>query len=189
MVRGSSDLRPLEAVEARQRRDDPVAGGYCHRQTPATVIQSLYGSLDTEGAIALVTEEHHMPYQRPPLSKGYLTGKEGLDHVYLKEDAHYIAGEQRAYRELPYFFSDLFDFSYEVWGDLTAWDETVLRGSIETGSFALYYFDQGHMVGVLTAGRPGKERKPMQALVGARPPYEDVVARLSDEGVDLATWV
>ena len=38
---------------------------------------------DTEGAVALVTEEHHMPYQRPPLSKGYLLGKEGLDGVYL----------------------------------------------------------------------------------------------------------
>ena len=45
--------------------------------------------VDTEGTVALVTGEHHMHYQRPPLSKGYLTGKEGLDHVYLKEDAYY----------------------------------------------------------------------------------------------------
>jgi NADPH-dependent 2,4-dienoyl-CoA reductase/sulfur reductase-like enzyme len=47
--------------------------------------------VDMEGAIALVTGEHHMPYERPPLSKGYLTGKEGLDHVYLKENAYYAA--------------------------------------------------------------------------------------------------
>ncbi|NIN95608.1 MAG: FAD-dependent oxidoreductase, partial [Anaerolineae bacterium] len=34
--------------------------------------------VDTEGTVALVTREHHMPYERPPLSKGYLTGKKGL---------------------------------------------------------------------------------------------------------------
>jgi 3-phenylpropionate/trans-cinnamate dioxygenase ferredoxin reductase subunit len=100
-----------------------------------------------------------------------------------------MAGEERPYRALPYFFSDLFDFSYEVWGDLTAWDQTVLRGSMETGSFALYYFDQGTMVSVLASGRPGKERKPMQALVRARPAYVDVARGLVDEGVDLGTLV
>jgi 3-phenylpropionate/trans-cinnamate dioxygenase ferredoxin reductase subunit len=100
-----------------------------------------------------------------------------------------MAGDERPYRTLPYFFSDLFDFSYEVWGDLTTWDQTVLRGSIEEGSFALYYFDQGNMVGVLTAGRPGKERKPMQALVRARPTYVDVAVKLTDEGMDLGSLV
>jgi NAD(P)H-nitrite reductase large subunit len=100
-----------------------------------------------------------------------------------------MAGEEKPYTTLPYFFSDLFDFSFEVWGDLTAWDQTVLRGTLEGGSFALYYFDRGRMVGVLAAGRPDQERKPMQVLVKARPPYEDVAAKLSDEGVDLATLV
>jgi len=100
-----------------------------------------------------------------------------------------MAGDERPYRSLPYFFSDLFDFSYEVWGTLMAWDQTVLRGSIDEGSFALYYFDQGKMVGVLAAGRPGRERRPMQALVRARPAYEDVAAKLADGGVDLGTLV
>jgi 3-phenylpropionate/trans-cinnamate dioxygenase ferredoxin reductase subunit len=100
-----------------------------------------------------------------------------------------MAGDERPYRSLPYFFSDLFEFSYEVWGNLMAWDQMVLRGSIEGGSFALYYFDQGRMVGVLTAGRPGKERRPMQALVRARPVYDDVAANLADGEVGLDTLV
>ena len=70
-----------------------------------------------------------------------------------------MAGEEKPYRTLPYFFSDLFDLGFEVWGDLTAWDQTVLRGTLERGSFALYYFDQGKMVGVLAASRPDEERK------------------------------
>jgi 3-phenylpropionate/trans-cinnamate dioxygenase ferredoxin reductase subunit len=47
--------------------------------------------VDTEGSVALVTQEEHRPYQRPPLSKGYLMGKQGLDKVYLKEDIDYYA--------------------------------------------------------------------------------------------------
>jgi NADPH-dependent 2,4-dienoyl-CoA reductase/sulfur reductase-like enzyme len=92
-----------------------------------------------------------------------------------------MAGEEKPYTALPYFFSDLFDLSFEVWGDLTAWDQTLLRGSLDEGAFAFYYFHQGSMVGVLAAGRPDKERKPMQALVRARPLYEDVAAKLRDE--------
>jgi 3-phenylpropionate/trans-cinnamate dioxygenase ferredoxin reductase subunit len=97
-----------------------------------------------------------------------------------------MAGEEKPYDQLPYFFSDLFDLSLEVWGDLTAWDRTVRRGTIEGGSYAFYYFDEGRLTGVLAVGRPGEERKPMQALVQARPAYADVGERLADEATDLA---
>ncbi len=96
-----------------------------------------------------------------------------------------MAGDEKAYTSLPYFFSDLFDLSFEVWGNLSSWDQTVLRGDLETGSFAFYYFDQGRMVGVLANGRPDEERKPMQTLVKARPAYDDVAAQLGDTTVDL----
>ena len=36
-----------------------------------------------EGEVTLVTAESHPPYQRPPLSKGYLGGAEGVDAVLL----------------------------------------------------------------------------------------------------------
>lgn len=96
-----------------------------------------------------------------------------------------MAGDEKPYASLPYFFSDLFDFSFEAWGDLTSWDQVVRRGSLESGNFAYYYFDQGELVGVLASGRPDEERKPMQALVRARPAYEDVAAKLVYENADL----
>lgn len=96
-----------------------------------------------------------------------------------------MAGEGKPYTTMPYFFSDLYDLSFEVWGDLTAWDQTVRRGSIESGSFALYYFDRGKLTGVLAAGRPDGERKPMQELVRARLDYNAVGSQLGDEGSDL----
>ncbi|MGB4135229.1 MAG: NAD(P)/FAD-dependent oxidoreductase, partial [Microbacterium sp.] len=48
----------------------------------ATAVEELR-TLGFEGAIDLVTAEPHRPYQRPPLSKGYLAGSEGLDAVYV----------------------------------------------------------------------------------------------------------
>jgi len=97
-----------------------------------------------------------------------------------------MAGEQEPYEALPYFFSVLFELSCEVWGDLSTWDTTVQRGSLEQGSFAIFYFAEGRMVGVLCAGRPAEERKIAPQLVRGRLRYDEVAARLQDEGVSLA---
>jgi NADPH-dependent 2,4-dienoyl-CoA reductase/sulfur reductase-like enzyme len=100
-----------------------------------------------------------------------------------------MAGEGKGYFSVPYFFSDLFDLSFEAWGDLTAWDRTVMRGTLESGHCAIYYFEQDKLCGVLAFGRPDAERSPMQALVRARPMYDEVAEKLRDEGVDLAALV
>jgi hypothetical protein len=96
-----------------------------------------------------------------------------------------MAGDEKPYTSLPYFFSDLFDLSFEAWGDLSSWDQVVRRGSLDDGSFAYYYFAQDKLTGVLASGRPDEERKPMQALVKARPAYGDVATELVHGDVDL----
>ncbi|MEJ2209243.1 MAG: oxidoreductase C-terminal domain-containing protein [Anaerolineae bacterium] len=96
-----------------------------------------------------------------------------------------MAGEEEPYTELPYFFSDMFDLSLEVWGNLDRWDETVKRGSLDEGSFAFYYFDEGQLTGVLAVERPDDERAPMQDLVRQRPMATDVAAALADPAVNL----
>jgi NADPH-dependent 2,4-dienoyl-CoA reductase/sulfur reductase-like enzyme len=98
-----------------------------------------------------------------------------------------MAGEGKAYRTLPNFFSDLFDLSFDAWGDLSSWEMTVLRGSLAKGSFAFYYFRQNMLVGVLAVGRPKEEQKAMPALVRARLTYEVLAGPLTDEAVDLNT--
>ena len=97
-----------------------------------------------------------------------------------------MAGDVGPFATLPYFFSDLFEISIDVWGNVASWDQTVRRGTIESGSYAYYYFSQGQMVGVLAKGRPDSEREPMQAMVKARPQYADVASKIPDERVDLA---
>ena len=98
-----------------------------------------------------------------------------------------MAGEDEPYTTLPYFFSDLFDLSFEVWGDLSDWERTVLRGELESRSFTFFYFaGDGKLSGVFTMGRPEEEREPMQQLVRARPAHDDVADPLQDESQDLA---
>jgi 3-phenylpropionate/trans-cinnamate dioxygenase ferredoxin reductase subunit len=98
-----------------------------------------------------------------------------------------MAGEAKPYTTLPYFFSDLFELSLEAWGNLRMWDQFVLRGTLEGGGWAFFYFYHGTMMGALAAGLPEAERNKIPAVVKARPAYDAVAAALADEGTDLAT--
>ena len=42
-----------------------------------------------EGSISIITEEASYPYQRPPLSKGFLTGKTKSENLYFKGEDYY----------------------------------------------------------------------------------------------------
>jgi 3-phenylpropionate/trans-cinnamate dioxygenase ferredoxin reductase subunit len=42
-----------------------------------------------EGQIVLIGHERHYPYERPPLSKGYLQGSEGRDSIFVHEESWY----------------------------------------------------------------------------------------------------
>lgn len=42
-----------------------------------------------DGGITIVGKENHAPYIRPPLSKGYLNGSDGLDAVYVHPETWY----------------------------------------------------------------------------------------------------
>jgi 3-phenylpropionate/trans-cinnamate dioxygenase ferredoxin reductase component len=42
-----------------------------------------------DGSIVLLGEEHERPYERPPLSKGYLLGKDEKSSIYVHEESWY----------------------------------------------------------------------------------------------------
>jgi 3-phenylpropionate/trans-cinnamate dioxygenase ferredoxin reductase subunit len=48
--------------------------------------------VDTLGSIALVTQERHRPYHRPPLSKGYMLGQTAREGIYVQEADYYASG-------------------------------------------------------------------------------------------------
>ena len=61
-----------------------VGGGHAAGQAAASLRQEGYGE-----AIVVVGDEPHLPYQRPPLSKEFLSGQQGLERVHLRPQKFY----------------------------------------------------------------------------------------------------
>ena len=61
-----------------------IGAGHAAGQAAASLRQEKY-----EGSITIIGDEPHIPYQRPPLSKQYLSGEQGLERVYLRPEKFY----------------------------------------------------------------------------------------------------
>ena len=65
-----------------------------------------------------------------------------------------MLGSADAYREVPYFFSDLADWaSLEYVGPAEDWDEVVIRGDFDGGAFSAWYLKDGRVQGALSVER------------------------------------
>lgn len=61
-----------------------IGAGHAAGQAAASLRQEKYA-----GPITIIGDESHIPYQRPPLSKQYLSGEQGLARVYLRPEKFY----------------------------------------------------------------------------------------------------
>ncbi|HWC00923.1 MAG TPA: FAD-dependent oxidoreductase [Bryobacteraceae bacterium] len=73
--------------------------------------------------------------------------------------ARILAGDRQPFRHVPYFFSDVFDLSYEYWGDGSEADRAVHRGDVTTSSFSTWWLRQDRLVAAFTLNRPDEERE------------------------------
>jgi len=65
-----------------------------------------------------------------------------------------MLGNDEPYRVVPYFFSDLADWtSLEYVGPAAKWDELVWRGDRDAGEFSAWYLESGQVVAALSVGR------------------------------------
>jgi 3-phenylpropionate/trans-cinnamate dioxygenase ferredoxin reductase subunit len=65
-----------------------------------------------------------------------------------------LLGESVPYETVPYFFSDLADWtSLEYVGPAYEWDEIVWRGDRDSGEFAAFYLKDGKVAACLSVGR------------------------------------
>ena len=69
-----------------------------------------------------------------------------------------LMGERAPFKHVPYFFSDVFDLSYEYWGDSSGADEIVHRGDLSSQSFSVWWLQQKRVVAAFTMNRPDEER-------------------------------
>lgn len=81
-----------------------------------------------------------------------------------------LRGERAPFVHVPYFFSDVFDLSYEYWGDSAGADDIVYRGDVRTDSFSTWWLRDGRLVAAFVMNRPDEERELAPRLIAERAP-------------------
>jgi 3-phenylpropionate/trans-cinnamate dioxygenase ferredoxin reductase subunit len=94
-----------------------------------------------------------------------------------------MLGRGVEHEAIPYFFSDLADWSsMEYVGPGSG--EPVVRGSLEEGSFTAFYVDDGRVTAALTVGRSDDLDHAQRLMKDGTPVKVDA---LRDEGTDLSS--
>jgi NADPH-dependent 2,4-dienoyl-CoA reductase/sulfur reductase-like enzyme len=70
-----------------------------------------------------------------------------------------IGGERRPFLRVPYFFSDVFDLSYELWGDSEGATQTIARGDLSSSSFSIWWLKRDRLIAAFVMNRPDEERQ------------------------------
>jgi NADPH-dependent 2,4-dienoyl-CoA reductase/sulfur reductase-like enzyme len=73
--------------------------------------------------------------------------------------ASIICGERRPFLHVPYFFSDVFDLSYELWGDSEGATQTIARGDLSSSSFSIWWLKRDCLIAAFVMNRPVEERQ------------------------------
>jgi hypothetical protein len=88
-------------------------------------------------------------------------------------------GERAPFRHVPYFFSDVFDLSYEFWGDPDGAENVIYRGDLSGTSFSAWWLRQSAAVAAFVMGRPDDERENAARWIESAQRLS--AARLADE--------
>jgi NADPH-dependent 2,4-dienoyl-CoA reductase/sulfur reductase-like enzyme len=79
-----------------------------------------------------------------------------------------LLGRREAFAHVPYFFSDVFDLSYEFWGDPSEADRIVHCGDLHTSSFSVWWLVRNTLVAAFTMNRPDEERELAPELIRSK---------------------
>ncbi len=70
---------------------------------------------------------------------------------------------------VPYFFSDVFDLSYEFWGDASGHDKVVYRGTMDHKQLSVWWLKKRTLCAALIMNRPEEERRYAPRWILRRP--------------------
>jgi NADPH-dependent 2,4-dienoyl-CoA reductase/sulfur reductase-like enzyme len=97
-----------------------------------------------------------------------------------------MMGEEKAYGSIPFFFSDIFDLSYEYFGDNENADTYYNRGDVKSGNFSSWWFMNGRPVAAfVTSNRPEEERELASEWISGKVELENP-EDIQNEEIDLS---
>ncbi len=83
-----------------------------------------------------------------------------------------LLGAGEAYERVPYFFSDVFDLSWELWGDPRGAEEVAVRGELASGSFSVWWLRDSRVAAAFVMARPDEERAAAEPLIHSQTPVK-----------------
>jgi NADPH-dependent 2,4-dienoyl-CoA reductase/sulfur reductase-like enzyme len=91
-----------------------------------------------------------------------------------KHVARILSGKREPFVHVPYFFSDVFDLSYEFWGDTLGATGTIERGDLSSGkSFSVWWVKDRRLVAAFVMNRPDKERESAPGWIAEKKIFSD----------------
>jgi 3-phenylpropionate/trans-cinnamate dioxygenase ferredoxin reductase component len=91
-----------------------------------------------------------------------------------------MIGKLEAFDTIPFFYSDQYEFNLIYRGSAPSWDEIVIRGSPESGSFSAFYLKNRKVLAVCSINRYAESVNATRLLH-----HEIDAAMLMDENVDI----
>jgi 3-phenylpropionate/trans-cinnamate dioxygenase ferredoxin reductase component len=95
-------------------------------------------------------------------------------------------GKDEPYDDIPWFWSDQYDFNLQYTGFHTEWDELIVRGSMEERNFVAFYRKDERVLAAVAVNR-GKDLRRSMRLIKAQRPGD--ATKLQDPDVDLRALV
>ena len=91
-----------------------------------------------------------------------------------------MLGDRQSWRTVSYFFSDVFDLTFNVVGDTDASSERVVRGSLQDRTFSVLYLAANTLRGAFLLEQSFIEAKAAGALIVSRSNLGPAKAKLAD---------
>jgi len=101
--------------------------------------------------------------------------------------AHALMGERTPFKHVPYFFSDVFDLSYEYWGGSSGAEQIIHRGDLSGKSFSVWWLREKRVVAAFTMNRPDEERDAAPKWIEGR--QQVSAAKLENASQSISTAV
>ena len=100
--------------------------------------------------------------------------------------ARNMLGERIPYDDIPWFWSDQYDANIQYAGHHTSYDQLIVRGQLDGGSYAVFYLNSGVLDAVVGLNNARDVRRAIPLIKARRPVEPD---QLRDENVDLRSMV
>ncbi|HEX6215246.1 MAG TPA: FAD-dependent oxidoreductase [Vicinamibacterales bacterium] len=161
-------------VDLLDRSEIRIDNGIVVDQYCATSVHGVYAAGD-------VANHYHPVFRRHIRVEHWQNAMRQGDNA-----ARNMLGERIPYDDIPWFWSDQYDANIQYAGHHTSYDELIVRGQLDGGSYAAFYLNKGVLDAVVGLNNARDVRRAIPLIKARRPVDPD---QLRDENVDLRSMV